>query len=45
LISSFSAALWYNSLVTPLAFTMLAYAVLWRNEADEPARPGEAGSR
>ncbi|MEU8655700.1 hypothetical protein [Actinoplanes philippinensis] len=31
LISSFSAMLWYNSLVTPLAFMVLAYALLWRN--------------
>ncbi|MEV0454571.1 O-antigen ligase family protein [Catellatospora methionotrophica] len=28
---SFVAALWYNSLVTPLAFTFLGYVVLWRN--------------
>lgn len=31
LVSSFSAMLWYNSLVTPLAFMVLAYALLWRN--------------
>lgn len=30
--SSFVAALWYNSLVTPLAFTFLAYVLLWRND-------------
>ena len=24
--------LWYNALVTPLAFMFLAYALLWRNE-------------
>lgn len=28
---SFVAALWYNSLVTPLAFTFLGYVLLWRN--------------
>ncbi|GAA2391162.1 O-antigen ligase family protein [Dactylosporangium salmoneum] len=32
LVSSFTAMLWYNSLVTPLALTFLAYAVLWRNQ-------------
>jgi hypothetical protein len=26
--------LWYNSLVTPLAFMFLAYALLWRNEIE-----------
>jgi hypothetical protein len=31
IVSSFSAMLWYNSLVTPLAFMFLAYALLWRN--------------
>ncbi|WP_433793432.1 hypothetical protein [Actinoplanes sp. CA-252034] len=31
LVTSFSAMLWYNSLVTPLAFMVLAYALLWRN--------------
>ncbi|HET6213711.1 MAG TPA: hypothetical protein VFE14_12680 [Micromonosporaceae bacterium] len=31
LISSFAAMFWYNSLVTPLAFMFLAYALLWRN--------------
>jgi hypothetical protein len=38
LVSSLVAALWYNSLVTPLAFTLLAYAVLWRNEVDSVSR-------
>ena len=38
LIMSLVAALWYNSLVTPLAFTLLAYALLWRNEIDGGAR-------
>jgi hypothetical protein len=38
LLSSLVAALWYNSLVTPLAFTLLAYALLWRNEVDGKAR-------
>jgi O-antigen ligase len=31
IVTSFSAMLWYNSLVTPLAFMFLAYALLWRN--------------
>ncbi len=31
IFGSFVAALWYNSLVTPLAFTFLAYVLLWRN--------------
>ena len=37
LVTSFSAMLWYNSLVTPLAFMVLAVALLWRNstEGDE----------
>ena len=34
LVTSFSAMLWYNSLVTPLAFMFLAYALLWRNEIE-----------
>ena len=32
IVASFSAMLWYNALVTPLAFMFLAYALLWRNE-------------
>jgi hypothetical protein len=31
LVTSFSAMLWYNALVTPLAFMFLAFALLWRN--------------
>ena len=31
LVASFVAMLWYNSLVTPLAFIFLGYALLWRN--------------
>ncbi|MEJ3743844.1 hypothetical protein WEI85_11195 [Actinomycetes bacterium KLBMP 9797] len=31
LFGTFAAMLWYNSLVTPLAFMFLAYALLWRN--------------
>jgi hypothetical protein len=31
ILCSFAAMLWYNSLITPLAFLMLAYALLWRN--------------
>jgi hypothetical protein len=40
IVTSFSAMLWYNSLATPLAFMVLAYALLWRNELegnDEPS--------
>jgi hypothetical protein len=31
IVSTFAAMLWYNSLVTPLAFTFCAVALLWRN--------------
>ncbi|GAB1645089.1 O-antigen ligase family protein [Krasilnikovia sp. MM14-A1259] len=34
IVTSFSAMFWYNSLVTPLAFMFLAYALLWRNETE-----------
>jgi O-Antigen ligase len=34
IVTSFAAMLWYNALVTPLAFLFLAYALLWRNETD-----------
>ncbi len=34
IVTSFSAMLWYNSLVTPLAFMVLAYALLWRNSSE-----------
>jgi hypothetical protein len=38
IVGSFSAMLWYNALVTPLAFMFLAYALLWRNhERQAPA--------
>jgi hypothetical protein len=37
IFGSFVAALWYNSLVTPLAFTFLAYVLLWRNNMGDPA--------
>ncbi|GLY96447.1 hypothetical protein [Actinoplanes sp. NBRC 103695] len=33
IVTSFSAMLWYNSLATPLAFMVLAFALLWRNDA------------
>jgi hypothetical protein len=38
IVTSFSAMLWYNALVTPLAFMFLSYALLWRNdtEGDSP---------
>jgi O-antigen ligase len=38
IVASLVAALWYNSLVTPLAFALLAYAALWRNEIDGAAK-------
>jgi len=31
LLSTFVAMFWYNALVTPLAFAMLGYALLWRS--------------
>jgi hypothetical protein len=34
LVTSFSAMLWYNALVTPLAFMVLAFALLWRNSLE-----------
>ncbi|MGK5680904.1 hypothetical protein [Actinoplanes sp. URMC 104] len=34
IVTSFSAMLWYNSLVTPLAFMVLAFALLWRNSTE-----------
>ena len=34
LVTSFSAMFWYNSLVTPLAFMVLAVALLWRNSIE-----------
>jgi len=37
---SFVAMLWYNALVTPLAFLFLAYALLWRNAPQ--SRPTKA---
>ena len=39
LVTSFSSMFVYNSLVTPLAFMFLAYALLWRNaiESEEVA--------
>jgi O-antigen ligase len=43
LVGSFAAMLWYNSLVTPLAFAFLAVALLWRGPAT-PTR-GATGSR
>jgi hypothetical protein len=30
IVGTFVAMFWYNALVTPLAFTFLAYALLWR---------------
>lgn len=34
IVTSFAAMLWYNTLVTPLAFMFLAYALLWRDEIE-----------
>jgi hypothetical protein len=34
IVTSFAAMLWYNALVTPLAFTFLAYALLWRTDIE-----------
>jgi len=34
IVTSFSAMLWYNALVTPLAFMVLAFALLWRNSIE-----------
>ncbi len=36
IVTSFASMLWYNTLVTPLAFMFLAYALLWRNETEAP---------
>jgi hypothetical protein len=43
IVTSFSAMLWYNALVTPLAFMFLAYALWWRNEIE--IRMGERTER
>ncbi|MEV7624444.1 hypothetical protein [Actinoplanes sp. NPDC089786] len=37
IVTSFSAMLWYNSLATPLAFMVLAFALLWRNDLEGDA--------
>ena len=42
IVTSFSAMLWYNSLATPLAFMVLAYALLWRNEQAANRQGGQA---
>lgn len=34
IVGSFCAMFWYNALVTPLAFTFLSYAVLWRTHLE-----------
>lgn len=36
IVASFVAALWYNSLVTPLAWAFLGYVLLWRNDRAAP---------
>ncbi|MEV0393381.1 O-antigen ligase family protein [Polymorphospora rubra] len=40
ILGSFAAMLWYNALVTPLAFMFLAYALLWRNEGRQADESG-----
>ncbi|HEY3504043.1 MAG TPA: hypothetical protein VGN37_14825 [Actinocatenispora sp.] len=41
IVVSLASMFYYNALVTPLAFTFLSYALLWRNATDRPA-PGAA---
>ncbi|MBB5871605.1 hypothetical protein F4553_004984 [Allocatelliglobosispora scoriae] len=36
IVGTLVAMFWYNALVTPLAFTFLAYALLWRNWLQSP---------
>ncbi len=46
IVGSFVAAFWYNSLVTPLAFTFLGYVLLWRNNmATAPVEPKVSAGR
>ncbi|HEY8473467.1 MAG TPA: hypothetical protein VIL37_12645 [Natronosporangium sp.] len=46
LVGSFVSTLWYNALVTPLAFAMLSYALLWRNsQRDGQPASLQAGQR
>jgi hypothetical protein len=42
IVTSFSAMLWYNALVTPLAFLVLAYALLWRNSLEGQSLEGQS---
>lgn len=45
IVATFCAMFWYNALVTPLAFTFLAYTVLWRAHQNERAgHPDEQAS-
>ena len=39
LMSTFASMFWYNALVTPLAFTFCAYALLWRNHLEGEGTP------
>ncbi|GAA2621101.1 hypothetical protein [Paractinoplanes durhamensis] len=41
LVTSYSAMLWYNALVTPLAFMVLAFALLWRNATERNSLEGD----
>lgn len=45
IVASFVAALWYNSLVTPLAFTFFGYVLLWRNNMSASAVEPRCESR
>src|SRR6185312_15293983 len=37
IVASLAAMFWYNALVTPLAWTFCAYALLWRNDVSKRA--------
>jgi len=39
ILSTFTSMFWYNALVTPLAFTFCAYALLWRNHLEGKGTP------
>ncbi|MGH3731423.1 MAG: O-antigen ligase family protein [Micromonosporaceae bacterium] len=44
LVLNLLASGYYNTLVTPLAFTFLGLAVLWRRETDTPGLPPRRGA-
>jgi hypothetical protein len=39
IVGTFAAMFWYNALVTPLAFTFCAFALLWRNSSGRVVSP------